>query len=170
MPKRKTEPQPVEQPAPAEINGLTPSQELAAALLEAIKQSQAQQTPFIKKNATNKPHGGPWAPKPGETKPKLKRRIYHHGMLMGDPKEPTNRFTSEEINLLNQLKPGIYCNGFVRVNRLRNKGLDIDYPVRTNSQKLRLVGEFGIKSFAELIQRCLDEASKPKSVVAEEDE
>ena len=142
------------------------SKELAAALLQAIHAAQ----PITKKTQFNKPSKTPWMPKDGSPKPRLKRRVYHHGLLLGDPTEPNNRLLPEEIELFNKLKPGSYCNGFVKVVRRRDKGIDIDYPIRTNSQRLRLVNDFGIRSFQELLQRCVTEAASPKALEIEDDE
>jgi hypothetical protein len=125
---------------------------------------------MVKRTQFNKQSKTPWMPKDGETRLRLKRKAYHHGMLIGDPKEAGCRLTNDEIALLNQLKPGSYCNGYVKVARRRDKGIDIDYPIRTNSQRLRLVNDFGIRSFAELLQRCVHEAAQPKAVISDEDE
>lgn len=137
-------------------------------LVEELRKNPVSQG-FVKKTAFEKKSRTPWNPT-GGPRPRLKRKIYHHGMLIGDPSEPTNRLTNEEIELFNQLKPGSYCKGYVTVRRLRNKGIDIDYPIRTNAHKIRLMSEFGITSFAQLLQRCIDEAAKPKPVVNEDDE
>ena len=49
----------------------------------------------------------------------------------------------------------------VKVVRRRDRGVDIDYPVKTASQRLKLVNQFGIRNFAELLQRCIDEGNNP---------
>jgi len=152
-----------------DINSPKPSdssKELAAALLQAIHAAQ----PITKRTQFNKPSKTPWMPKDGSAKPRLKRRVYHHGLLLGDPTEPNNRLLPAEVELFNKLKPGSYCNGYVKVVRRRDKGIDIDYPIRTSSQRLRLSNEFGIRTFLELLQRCVAEASAPKPLEIEDDE
>ena len=142
-----------------------PQTDLAQAIVEAIRSTQ----PITKKTAFTKVSGSPWMPKNGEPRARLKRRAYHHNQLLGDPKEPNCRLSNEEINLFNQLKPGSYCSGYVKVMRRRDKGIDIDYPIRTASQRLRLVNDFGIRSFAELLQKCVTEAAAPKTVQIEDE-
>lgn len=160
-PKKSTTPEIQSVQAEPQSN---PTSELAKALVEAIRSTQ----PPPKVTEFTKPSGGAFAPKKGEVKPRLKRKSYHHGLLLGDPKEASNRLTPEEITLFNQLKPGAYCNGFVQVTRRRDKGIDIDYPLKTAAQRLRLVNEFGIGSFAALLQRCVNEAAQPKQAVIED--
>jgi hypothetical protein len=135
--------------------------ELAEAIVTAIEVSRPQKkTPFNRKRNT------PWTPKDGSPKLKMKRKFYHHGILIGD------NVSNEEIALLNKLRPGSYMGGFVRVIRRKDKGLDIDYPVKTSSQRLKLLNEFGIYSFEVLLQRCIDEAARPKvdEFASEDDE
>lgn len=162
------EPEPLVQAVPAEpaASKADEFKAFATAIADAIRGTQ----PFVKKTQFNKPSVTAWTPKDGSPQHRLKRKSYHHGMLIGDPTEPETRMTNEEIDLFNKIKPGTYCNGFVKVIRRRDKGIDIDYPVRTASQRLRLVNDFGIRSFAELLQRCVDEAARPKAVAAAEDD
>jgi hypothetical protein len=141
-------------------------QELAAAIVEAIRST----SPLVRKTQFNKQSKNPWTPKDGSPKPRLKRKAYHHGLLLGDPSEVNNRLLPEEIELFNKLKPGTYCDGFVKVIRRRDKGIDIDYPVRAAAQRLRLVNDFGIRSFKELLQRCVEEAAAPKKTSEEDDD
>lgn len=143
-----------------------PATDLAQAIVEAIRST----SPIVKKTQFNKASKTPWTPKDGSPKLRVKRRSYHHGMLLADPAEANNRLSNAEIALFNKLKPGSYCDGFVKVARRRDKGIDIDYPVRTAAQRLRLVSEFGIRTFEELLQRCVDEAAKPKPIATDEDE
>ncbi len=163
MPRpRKTE----ETASPQENSRESEIAMLTKALTEAMRQNQGP----VKKTAFNKPHGGPWEPKDGTPKLRLKRRTYHHSMLIGEPSEPSNRLSNEEIALLNKLKPGKYLNNFVTVSRLRNKGIDIDYPVRTNAQRLKLQSDFGIRSFQELLTRIIDEGNRPKPAQIEDED
>lgn len=165
---RKAAEQPVDADTPEtkDTTSTDIARELAVALSLAIRQS----APVEKKTAATKPSVTPWTPKDGSPKLRLKRKAYHHGLLLGDPTVEHNRLSNEEIALFNKLKPGSYCNGYVRVSRRRDKGIDIDYPIRTNAQKVRLVNDFGIRSFKELLERCVNEAAQPKTKAADEDE
>lgn len=127
--------------------------ELARALIQAIDATK----PVLAKNIRTRKPNTPWTPKDGSPKVKLKRLCYQHGLLI----EPT-RQTNDVLDLLNQLRPGNFCNGYVKVIRRRDKGIDIDYPIKTASQRLRLVNEFGIRNFKELLQRCITESQQPK--------
>jgi hypothetical protein len=49
----------------------------------------------------------------------------------------------------------------VRVIKRRDGALDIDYPIKTAAQRLKLVNQFGITSFTGLLQRILDEKTNP---------
>ena len=131
--------------------------ELAQAIVQAIQASQ----PVAKKTISTRIQNNPWTPKDGSPKLKLKRKSYHHGIFLGD-KDGAGRINNEEIDLLNRLIPGTYCEGYVKVVRRRDKGIDIDYPIKTASQRLRLVNQFGIRSFSELLQRCITESEQPK--------
>jgi len=126
---------------------------LATALRDAINAAK----PPEKKNIFTRTVNTPWTPPPGVPKLKLKRKIYLHGIPVSED------FTSNaDIALCNQIRPGSYLDGYVKVIRRRDKGLDIDYPVRSSQQRLRLSNQFGIRSFGELLQRLIDEASKPR--------
>ena len=138
-----------------EVQTGTNISELAAAIVQAVTASQPKRRIF----SHERKKGGPWSP---ETMKKLKRKAYHHGMLV-------MRMTLEEVDLFNKIRPGIYCNGFVKVSRRRDKGIDINYPVRTSAQKLRLVNEFGITSFPGLLRRLIEEAENPKLYNAQDD-
>lgn len=135
--------------------------ELASALVQAIEATQ----PKRKKTPIDRKPGDPWQPKDGSPKLKLKRKHFQHGI----PIDP-DMLTNEQITLLNQLKPGSYMGGYVKVYRRRDKGIDIDYPIKTAAQRLRLVNQFGITSFDTLIQRCLDEAADPQKYVKPEED
>lgn len=137
------------------------SAQLVDALVKAINSTK----PVEKKNAANRKPATPWTPKDGSPKLKLKRKHYQHGMLMDADME-----TNETIDLLNKLKPGRFLDGWVQVVRRRDKGIDITYPIRTASQRLKLVNQFGIRNFKELLERCIEEASNPaKYAVPDED-
>lgn len=127
-----------------------------SALVNALVQAIQLTKPVEKKNAVNRKPGSPWDPKDGSKKLKLKRKMYQHSMII-DPDFMTN----EEIDLLNKLKVGRFMNGWVRVYRRKDHGIDIDYPVKTASQRLKLVSEHGIRNFKELLERCISEAANP---------
>ena len=126
---------------------------LAAALIQAIESTR----PPSKKTISNRKAGDPWQPKDGSPKLKLKRKMFHHTVELS-----ANQLFNEEITLLNKLKPGLYCDGFVRVFRRRDGGLDIDYPIRTASQRLRLLNQYGIRNFQEFLSRMVDEIQHPE--------
>jgi hypothetical protein len=135
--------------------------ELAQALVQAINATKGPE----KKTAITRKPGNPWMPKDGSSKLKLKRKVYQHS-LMVDPDMSTN----EEIELMNQLRPGLFCDGHVKVVRRRDKGIDIDYPIKTASQRLKLVNQFGIRNFKELLERCIDESKNPQTFHTEDDD
>lgn len=146
----------------AEASGTTPTeaqQALADAFVSAIERTR----PPEKKTIANRKRQTPWTPKDGSPKLKMKRVFYHHGLPLGE------NVSNEEIALLNQIKPGHYCDGFVRVTLRKDRGIDIDHPVRTASQRLKLVNTYGIRSFSELLQRCIDEKANPKRYRTPED-
>lgn len=135
--------------------------DLAAALTQALENAKGPQ----KKTPFNRPRLGPYESKDGTPKPKLRRAMYHHGV---DLSELT--LTPEDINLLNKLRAGVYCGGHVRVIKRRDRGIDIEYPVRTAAQRLKLSSQFGITSFTELLKRLNDEAAHPEKYKKSEDD
>jgi hypothetical protein len=135
--------------------------ELAEAFVEAIERTK----PKEKKTSYNRPKMGPWEPKDGTKKPKLRRVMYQHGLELLE-----TSLHKEEIELLNKIKAGSYCGGFVRVIKRKDRSLDIDYPIKTASQRLKLVNQFGIRDFKELLQRIIDEAARPAVYAIPEDE
>lgn len=152
MPRKKSVTEPVE--VVEAVKQVVPDASLAlvAALVEAIKQTK----PIEKKNAANRVARTSWTPKDGSPKLKLKRKMYQHGMAID-----ADMVTNEQITLLNALKPGRFLDGWVKVIRRRDKGIDIDYAIKTASQRLKLVNAFGIRNFDELLERCIEEASNP---------
>lgn len=139
------------EPDVKEVAATEAQQALANALVSAIERTKAptKKTVFSRKRQT------PWTPPPGVPELKLKRKMYQHGILI------SGKVTNEEIDLLNKVRPGVYCDGYVRVNLRKDRGLDIDYPVKTNSQRLKLINQYGIRSFTELLQRIVDEKANP---------
>lgn len=126
--------------------------ELVAALVSAINASK----PVEKKNAFTRKINTPWTPKDGSAKLKLKRKMYQHGLpLDGD------FLTNNQIELLNKLRPGIFLDNYIHVIRRKDRGIDISYNIKTAAQRLKLVNQFGIRNFDELIEKCIYEAANP---------
>ena len=134
-------------------------QALADAFVNAIERTR----PPEKKTVANRKRNSPWSPKDGSPQLKLKRAMYQHGVPIDGV------VSNEEIDLLNKIKPGVYCEGFVRVTLRKDRGLDVDYPVKTASQRLKLVNRFGIRSLTELLQRIIDEKENPTKYRRSED-
>lgn len=144
-----------EQPAPQESS--IPTHQLIDALMQAINATKPVQN---KTMFTRKPNT-PWTPKDGSPMPIMKRVYMQHG-------QPMERVSAEDIVLLNQLKPGKYCDGYVTVTRRKDKAIDIDYPIRTRPQLLKL-SSMGITSTTQLLQRIVDEAKNPKAYKSAEE-
>lgn len=135
------------------------AREIAAAIREVVEASR----PKEKKNAFNRHVKTPWF-ETGQKKSKLKRKMYQHGLIMDE-----DFLSSEDIDALNKVRPGIYLDGYVTVRRRRDRGIDIDYPVKTASQRMKLVSQFGIRSLKELCERLIAEAENPKKFVPEDE-
>lgn len=135
--------------------------ELAQALITAIEATRppSKKTPFTRKA------GDPWQNKDGSPKPKLKRTIYQHAIEISP-----EQLKSEQIELCNKLKPGRYCDGHIRVIKRKDGALDIDYPIKTAAQRLKLVNTFGLRDFTELLQRLVDEKTNPAKYRHPEDD
>ena len=133
--------------------------ELAEAFVEAIQRTK----PPEKKTVATRRRNTPWTPPPGTPQIKMKRKFYHHGLLL------LNNVSNEEIDLLNKVRPGNYCGGFVKVTLRRDRGIDIDYPIKTAAQRLRLVNEFGIRNFKELLERIVAEHAAPHKFARPDD-
>jgi len=126
--------------------------DLATALITAINSTKTPE----KKTPFNRKRGGPWESKDGKPKPKLRRVMYQHGILMEE-----NNLSSEEIELLNKIKAGSYCGGQVKVIKRRDRSLDVDYAIRTSSQRLKLLSLMGGRGLVGLLERILSEAADP---------
>lgn len=133
-------------------------------LIEAFTGAIELTRPMQKKTILNRKKGGPWVPKDGSAKPKLRRTHYQHAILLNE-----NTLFPEEITLFNKIKPGVYCDGTVKVILRKDRGIDLDYPHRTASQRLRLVNQFGVVGLTSLLQRIVDEAAQPIKTQAETD-
>ena len=136
-------------------------QMLANALITAIESTR----PPSKKTPFNRVKGGPWEPKDGSKKPKLRRTMLQHGVELNE-----SILSSDEIHALNKVKAGKFGGNFFKVIKRRDGSIDIDYPIKTASQRLKLVNQFGIRSLEELCQFITNEAAKPKSADADDDE
>jgi hypothetical protein len=162
MPRKKTTPAPVttEQAQTALATVVPdPSAALVAALVQAINATK----PVEKKNAMNRKAITPWTPKDGSPKLKFKRKTYQHGLPV-DPDYCTN----VTIELWNKLRPGVFMDGWVKVTRRRDRGIDITYPVKTASQRLKLVNQYGIRHIDDLLERCIVEADNPAKYAPQE--
>lgn len=144
---------------PTQVVATEAQKALADAFVSAIERTR----PAEKKTIFTRKRKTPWTPKNGEAPLKLKRKMYQHGILL------EGKLTNEEIDLLNKVKPGVYCDGWVKVNVRKDRGLDIDYAVRTNAQRLKLVNQYGIRSFTELLARIVDERANPTKYRRPED-
>ena len=120
--------------------------DLAAALVQAIETTRPPQ----KKTPFNRPK--PWE----EKKPKFKRTFYQHGMEI-----TPRQVSAAEIELLNQVKPGIYVNGLVRIYKNPDRSYNITWPAATAAQRLRVIQDAG-HTFGLILQRCIDEKNDPK--------
>lgn len=134
-------------------------QTIADALTVAIERTK----PPVKITVANRKARTPWTPPDGEPVVKLKRKYYHHSLPIEE------KLSNAEKTLLNQIKPGRYCEGHVVVKLRNDRGIDIDYPVRTNSQRLLLVNKFGVTSFSKLLERIIDEKQFPSKYRKPED-
>lgn len=135
---------------------------LAGALGEALKAAQ----PVQKKNVVTRKKVNPWMPTDGSPKiMKFKRPMYHHGIPI-DPRRTYN----ENCVLLDKIKPGTYLNGHVKVLKRKDNGYDIEYPIRTAAQRLKLINQFGITDFNSLLRRILDERADPRKYAQPEDQ
>lgn len=160
MPRRKATPADTVAEAltvPAAPTAPTPDNVGAAALAQAIREAIEASKPAAKKNQFQRKIGTPWTPKTGK-KLKLKRKMFQHGLPLSE-----EWLSNEEIDLLNKIRPGKYGDGFIVVFRRRDRGVDIEYPIKTASQRLRLVNQFGIRNLSELCKFCITEAEKPKA-------
>ena len=154
--------------APANSEPKLAITDLAAALIQAIRATQ----PPIKKTPFTKIDGNPFRAKPGQVKPKLKRSIFLHGGEIN----PDQHFV-EELELLNQLRPGTFFNGAVRVSKRKDRGYSISWPVRTIQQRLIIENEarpFAHKDdpsgLCAIIRRCIEEHNDPKRFKGPEDD
>jgi hypothetical protein len=161
MPKKATsKPEVTPEPQAAPEQASVQVDTLAKALVQAIEATK----PVAKKNSFNRVPRTPWTPKDGSKKIKLKRKMYQHGLLIDEA-----RISNDEAVLLNKVRTGRFCDNYVTIYRRKDRGVDITYPIRTASQKLRLVNEFGIRNFKELLERCIQEADNPKPKLFDED-
>lgn len=94
----------------------------------------------------------------------LKRVWYQHGAF-----ELTKEtFCNDVIELLNQVRPGAYCKGLVRVVRRKDRAYDITWPVATIAQRLRVTNEAG-DTFEKILRRCIAEYNDPSKFKGPDD-
>lgn len=148
-----------------EVPTNTSAQDLISALVAAINLTK----PVEKKNSNNRKPGSPWDPKDGSKKLKLKRKMYQHGI----PIDP-DFIDNGTIEALNKVKVGRYLGDWVKIFKRKDQGIDIDYPVKTASQRTKLpsmgiteqrdpqTGETLKSGLQILCERCIEEAKNPK--------
>ena len=136
--------------------------ELAQALVTAINITK----PVEKKTIMNRKKQNPWMPKDGSPKiMTFKRPMYHHGI------EIVAKHTKNEwCELLEQIRPGKYCSGLITVRKRKDNGYDIDYPIRTQSQRLKVISAYGGGDFGCMLKRLIEERSDPKKYAKPEDD
>ncbi len=139
-----------------------PVQDLVAGIAGAVRVAIEEARPS-KKNSANRKKNSPWTPKDGGPRLKLKRKFFQHGIQIHE-----ERLTNGQIELINQLKPGVFLNHF-KVKRRKDKGIDIDYPIRTAAQRLRLITEFGIRDLTELLSLLVREGKNPTRMIDDDE-
>ena len=159
-PDVRTDPGPTAtESAPQQQNVQISADILAAALAKAIETARP-----AKITVANRKKQTPWTPKDGSPKRTLKRKLFQHGIPVQE-----DHMTNEWIDLANKLRPGKFCNGLIDVIRRRDKGINITYPMKTQAQRMRLVTEFGLRDFGEIMARCIQEAELPRKTQEELD-
>ena len=168
MAKKKTEVQEVEAIQETTQDATRAREQATADLAAALTQAINATKPIQKKTVADRKKRAPWTPPEGVARVKAKRAFFQHGIPICVPGNDPRLF-NEEIELLNQIKPGYYCEGVVKVTLRRDRGIDIDYPIKTASQRLRLVNSFGVTNLASLLRRIIDEKKNPKAYRRNED-
>lgn len=146
----------------------TTAQDLVNALVQAIQLTK----PIEKKTYSTRKPASPWDPKDGSKKLKLTRKMYQHGIAI-DP----DFIDNATIQSLNQLKVGRYLGDWIKVYKRKDQGIDIDYPVKTAAQRMKLpsmgiteqrdpeTGELIKSGLQILVDRCIEESNRKKPVV-----
>ena len=139
--------------APAAIapSGSVDIAALTQALVNAINSTRDVKVKPYQRKKRN-----PYYPTDGSPRLTLRRKCLQHGIEFD-----AEQLYNEDIDALNKIKPGRYCGGHVRVIKRKDGAIDIDYPVRTSSDKLKLLSTFGITSITALLQRILAEKADP---------
>lgn len=145
------------------------TQDAVSQLINALVSAIQLTKPVEKKTFATFKSRTAFTPKNGEPRAKLKRKSYHHGILQNRD-GGRELLSNEEIELFNKIRPGTYCDGHVTVTRRRDRGVDVDYPVKTASQRLQLVNKYGIRNFKELLERIVAEGENPKAYARPEDD
>ena len=136
-----------------------------AQLTEALTNAINSTRPPDKITIANRKSRTPWTPPEGTPRAKLKRKFFHHGISLKDGENLSNA----EIDLLNQIRPGVYMDGLVNVRQRKDRGLDVDYKVSTASDRLKLVNRFKITSFEDLLARIVAEHTNPSEYRSADD-
>jgi hypothetical protein len=145
---------PMESTPSADANSAGSMSQLTKAFADAINATR----PPDKITVANRKARTPWTPPEGVPRSKFKRRFYHHGISLLDG----DILSNEEIDLLNEIRPGIYMDGNVTVKLRKDRGVDIDYKVSTASDRLKLVNRYKVTSFADLLSRIVEEHNNPE--------
>jgi hypothetical protein len=134
-----------------------PVKSQASELAEALRDVIQSVKPPEKKSIFTRKQQTPWSPPDGVAKLKLKRKLYHHGLLVNE-----DFMSNEEVGWANKIRPGLFFDGWVKVTRRRDKGIDVDYNVRSPQQRLKLPTVHGVRNFSDLLRRLTEEAEAPK--------
>jgi len=159
-PNPKTESKPLDSldaHTPAEEVTVSPVDVLAEAIAKATTAAIQAAKPIEKKTIESRKKNTPWTPKDGSPRLKLKRKIFQHSLPVYD-----KFLKNEDIALCNQLRPGVYGDGWFTVTRRRDKGLNIDYPIKTQAQRVKTATVYRINTFNDLVKLLVDEGNNPK--------
>jgi hypothetical protein len=138
--------------------------DLAVAITQALELTRPKKITVFNRNRKS-----PWEPKDGTPKFKLKRKLYQHHVLVNP-----DRMTNEQIALANDIKPpkpgNFITDGYLRLERRKDKGVNITYPVRTAAQRLRLVSDYHVSDFTDLLRLVVDMSKNPHKLGVEDDD
>lgn len=170
MATKKTAPEPevvatpaVEE-APAKDTNVLAMELLSSVIGKGVADAIQMAKPKEKKNIFTRKKNTPWTPPNGEPKLKLKVPLHQHNIEIKE-----ERLSNKQIELANQLRPGVYGGGHFRVVRRRDRGINIEYPIRSVGQRLQLISKFGLRNFTEILEYLVAEGAKrPKNVEYDE--
>ena len=143
---------------PTPVASSEPEKFALSQLADAFMQAMNAVKPVEKKTIMTRKKLNPWTPKDGSAKIlEFRRPMYHHGI----PIEA--KFTyNEACQLLDKIKVGTYCDKLVTVRKRKDGGLDIDYPIRTAAQRLKVLPYTAGRGFLGLLERIIAERADPK--------